>query len=180
VEDGLLIAVWSPLIICEVNKLLTWLWIERHGGSLSDSAWRQCSSDFRKWHTHVAIHFRVIEDRPPQVEMWTQNPRDPWDQPIWTAAVRSQDVFQATHVLVITENLIDGPPPDRDGVRHHEGVLYVHPDELPHILSLAVSLTLAGGAHGEDEHVPDAIRELLTSLKRSPKPGDEDGTARAG
>src|SRR5688572_14049891 len=78
VNDGALIAVWSPLIISELNRLLTWLWIRRHGDDLSESARRQCSADFKRWFASVAIHFEVIDDRPPLATMWTDVPPDPW------------------------------------------------------------------------------------------------------
>ena len=101
-QDGSLIAVWSPLIISEVNRLLTWLWIKRHGGDLSESARRRCSADFKRRYAHVAVHFHVVDDRPPLAQMWADDPPDPWDQPIWTAAVRAKESFQPPLTLLVT------------------------------------------------------------------------------
>ena len=69
-QDGILIAVWSPLIISEVNRLLAWLWIKRYSSDTSEAARRRCSADFKTWYVNVALYFHVVEDRPPLAEMW--------------------------------------------------------------------------------------------------------------
>ncbi|MBX6771302.1 MAG: hypothetical protein IRY83_06225, partial [Chloroflexi bacterium] len=127
-RNGYVILLWSPLVIAETNRLLTWLWLGRRGGDLSDSAWRDCSRDFKKWFQRVTAVFEVVEDRPPAAASWTDSPIDEWDVPIWTAARRGR-----AHAIV-TENLADGPPPDADGVQQHEGIFFVHPAQFLEML----------------------------------------------
>lgn len=192
VEDGRLLAWWSPFIICEVNRLLTWFWIRRHGGDLRDAAWRRCSADFKTWHANVAAHLRVIEDRPPLEPMWTDDPPDPWDAPIWTAAVRVGRLYPSVHVMVITENLRDAPPANADGLQAHAGVVYVHPTQALAVISALTNRSLPGGPAEADAFVSDSqangsvepladettvaepaasIRALLALLEAEP-PGD--------
>jgi predicted nucleic acid-binding protein len=116
--------VWSPTIIAEVHRLLTWMWLRRHGGDLSERAWQACSADAKGFLRWVRESFRVVEDRPPDEILWTEQPRDEWDIPLWNTAVRSQARF------VVTENLKDGPPVDARGVRQYQGVIWIHPGEF--------------------------------------------------
>ena len=155
VTGGTLVAIWSPLIISEVNRLLTWLWIRRHGGDLSESSRRRCSVDFKKWYESLAVHFRVIEDRPPLEAMWTNEPRDPSDAPIWTAAVRLHRLYPASCVLVITDNLKDGPPPDSRGLQLHENVLYIHPEQATRAMTAWTALMTTGELPETDEPVTE-------------------------
>jgi len=115
--------IWSPLIISELNRLLTWFWLERHGGDFSDRAWRQYSEEAKRLLARLTAVFHVFEDRPPAPSLWDQ-PSDVWDVPIWTAAKRAQADF------VVTANLSDGPPADTDGNREYEGIAFIHPDEF--------------------------------------------------
>jgi len=119
---------WSPSIISEVNRLLTWLWLENHGGRLTDASWRQCSLTAKAWFGHMTRVFHVVEDCPPHESPWTLVPRDEDDAPIWTTAVRAR-----AHV-VITENLKDGPPANDEGLHLYQGILYVHPNDFCHLL----------------------------------------------
>jgi hypothetical protein len=162
VQDGVLIAVWSPLIISEVNRLLTWHWLRKNGADVGEPARRRCSADFKKWYAKVAVHFHVVEDRPPLERMWTDAPRDPWDQPIWTAAVRTRMHLHTARIMVITENLKDGPPPNQDGMQLHDDVLYIHPKQAVRVIAVWTNLALTG-------NVPDEA-ELLTDLRGSPQP----------
>ena len=76
----------------------------------------------------------MVDDHPPYEPDWNADVPDPWDQPVWTAAVRGNAN------VVVTENLKDGPPPSVEGVREHRGIVYLHPDEL--LRSLDVYATL--------------------------------------
>jgi len=158
-QDGLLIAVWSPLIICEVNRLLTWLWIKRNGSDTSESSRRRCSADFKKWHSNVAVHFHVVEDRPPLAEMWTDAPPDPWDAPIWTAAVRAREAFGARRLLVVTDNLKDGPPLNEAGLRDFAGITFMHPSDLTRGIARWVNLNLTGEQPPVDESQAESAQE---------------------
>ncbi len=64
--------------------------------------------------------FRVVDDCPPQARLWTEEPPDEWDAPLWTAAERSGAVF------IVTTNLDDGPPPGPDGVQEYAGIFVAH------------------------------------------------------
>jgi hypothetical protein len=126
---GYLGPVWSPLIIAESNRVLTWIWLKRRGGDFSERSWRECSDAAKGMFQHLTAVFRVVDDYPSgDTASWTDEPPDKWDIPIWTAAVRSQAGF------IVTENLSDAPPPDADGNRAFRDVLFVHPDEFVRLL----------------------------------------------
>jgi PIN domain len=131
---GYVIPIWSPAIITEVNCLLARLWLKRHGGGWTGELERQHSREMHTWFRHMTAAFRVVDDRPPPAPLWTAQPRDEHDVPIWTAAVRAHANF------VVTENLVDGPPPDAAGVRHYGGITYVHPTDFLSLLELWGSL----------------------------------------
>lgn len=122
-KAGYVTPYWSPLIIAESNRVLTWLWLKRHGREFTDRSWRECSADFKKMFAHLTEVFQVIDDRPPAPQTWDR-PSDPWDIPIWTAAKRCEATF------VITDNLADAPPENVDGLQVFDGVYFVHPDEF--------------------------------------------------
>ena len=67
----------------------------------------------------VSPYFDMVEDKPPFAPAWTTPMRDEQDAPIWTAAVR------ARANVIVTENLIDGPPLDDRGLRAYNGILYL-------------------------------------------------------
>ncbi|MBI4492306.1 MAG: PIN domain-containing protein [Chloroflexi bacterium] len=115
---------WSPAIIAEANRLLTWLWLDRHDSALTDAAWNRCSAAAHRMFARLTTVFHVSEDRPPPEALWSPRPLDEWDVPIWTAAVRAKADF------IVTENLKDGPPPDGQGLRRHGDITYVHPDQF--------------------------------------------------
>lgn len=116
--------------------------------------------------------------------MWTDVPPDPWDQPIWTAAVRVREAHGADLALVITENLRDGPPPRENGLRLHDGILFIHPDQTTLVSSVFLNWNLADSQPPADEldarverqpgssrrptgsaaQFPEAFTELLATL----------------
>lgn len=122
-SSGYLELYWSPLIIAESNRILTWLWLKRHGGDFSSKSWEDCSKSAKQMFSRLTRVFRVIDDCPSHGELW-QNPRDEWDVPIWTAAIRCEAA------LVVTENLVDGPPANSEGLRKHESVAFIYPENL--------------------------------------------------
>ena len=123
-DEGWIEPFWSPAIIAEVVRFLTWLWIRRNGGEVSDWARRAHSAEAHQWFDSMTALFRVVEDRPPLEPAWSDVPRDPHDAPIWTAAVR------AKVALVVTDNLRDGPPLGADGLRSWQGIVYIAPDDF--------------------------------------------------
>jgi len=161
--------IWSPVIIAETHRLLTWQWLRRRGGDLSRVSWRACSEaakDFLHW---VRWAFEVVDDRPPDEALWTDRPRDQWDIPLWNAAVRGRADF------IVTENLRDGPPPDQDGVRRHGGIVFIHPNDFVQILDNAMeqrTLTVLPGVEEDspalappDEGLPGASPQALGQLR---------------
>ena len=128
-KTGYIILIWSPLIIAESNRVLTWLWLKRHGREFSNSTWRQCSTDFKRMFGRLTSVFHVIEDSPPLAEAWIE-PSDVWDIPIWTAAKRGSADF------IVTENLSDGPPRNEEGFREYDGIVFSHPDEFLGLLTV--------------------------------------------
>jgi hypothetical protein len=68
---GAIELLWSPVIIAESNRLLTWLWLQRHGGDLSGPSKRRCSQDAKVFLQIARTVFRVVEDAPPDETMWT-------------------------------------------------------------------------------------------------------------
>jgi hypothetical protein len=124
---GYVVPIWSPLIVYEVSRYLTWRWLQQNGGDQSRGARRACSLQLKNWFTEMTALFRVAEDCPPHEETW-DSPRDAWDVPIWSAAKRS-----GAHVIV-TENLRDGPPADEQSRRVFQGVLWCHPEVFARVL----------------------------------------------
>lgn len=120
-QAGYLVPVWSPLIIAEVTRLLTWQWLHRHRGEQTPSTWARCSADAKAWFTLMTAVFRVAEDAPPLEDAW-ESPRDEWDLPLLSAAKRYGASF------IVTENLQDGPPEDHRRLRIFDGILWCHPD----------------------------------------------------
>jgi hypothetical protein len=116
--------LWSPTIIAETHRLLTWRWLRRHGADLSRRSWDSCSDQAKAFWRWVRPAFSVVDDRPPDEHLWTDRPRDEWDIPLWNAAVRGGAGF------IVTENLRDGPPPDTEGVRRHAGITFINPDDF--------------------------------------------------
>jgi hypothetical protein len=123
-RNGNVELIWSPVIIAETHRLLTWQWLLRHDGDLSRQSWDACSEQAKAFWRWVSPAFRVVDDRPPDEPSWTNRPRDEWDIPLWNAAVRSGAAF------IVTENLRDGPPPDTEGIRRHEGIVFIHPEDF--------------------------------------------------
>jgi hypothetical protein len=136
-RSGIVELVWSPIIIAETNRLLTWRWVQRHGGDLSSQSWRACAADAKRFFQEVHPAFTVVDDRPPNELLWANEARDEWDIPLWNAAVRSRADF------VVTENLVDGPPPAADGVRRYDGIVFIHPNEFLEQLAAAAETRAA-------------------------------------
>lgn len=135
-QAGYLVPLWSPCIIAETSRLLTWLWMQRHPGPLDTAARRAYSEYGHRWFDALSPVFSVVEDQPPPEPMWA-DPRDTHDAPIWTAAVRGRALY------VVTENLKDGPPVDVDGLRTHAGITYIHPDDFVPLVDLWAELVAA-------------------------------------
>ena len=132
-------------------------------------------------------YFRMIDDHPPYEAIWSDEPADPWDVPIWTAAVRARKRFRGAPVFIVTENLKDGPPKDKDGLQFHRGVGFLHPRDFPALISVWADLSVTGerprrqrgsppagtptSQQAPDVSLPPDIEEWLRQLSsRLPKP----------
>ena len=105
-RDGYVIPVWSPCIISEAVRVLTWRWLRsrlheprtpRDDTLLTRQLEAACSRDAKVWFGIMTEIFRVVVDRPPDELAWSPEVRDPWDLPIWNAAVRSRADFVVTY-----------------------------------------------------------------------------------
>jgi hypothetical protein len=123
-ENGYVQLIWSPVLIAEVNRLRTWLWIQSHPSTSSTRQWAELSQAAKQFMLRVHPVFETVDDRAPNELLWTDKPRDRWDIPLWNAAIRSGADY------VVTENLRDGPPPGADGVRRHQGIVFIHPTDF--------------------------------------------------
>jgi PIN domain len=136
---GVVQPLWSPCIIAEASRLLAWFYFKRNPTDISSRGWREAFSDKAKaWFAWVSEVFKVVEDRPPYELQWTGCPTDPWDQPVWTAAVRGQAF------AVITENLSDGPPQDSRGIQQYRDIRYIHPRVFLAVMELWADLMWEG------------------------------------
>jgi hypothetical protein len=117
----------------------------------------------------------IVEDAPPDETMWTEHAPDEWDIPLWNAAVRGRADF------IVTENLRDCPPPGDDGIRRHQGIVFIHPTNFLSLLNDAADRSvyptlesqgrqffeLAGVGYADrpdsDESPPELARALRVS-----------------
>ena len=116
---GLYTGLWSPWIIAELNRVLTWRWIRtRMPGDLSHAAERACADAANAMMAALLPTFEVVAARPPYPSAWTAL-ADPNDYPVWAAAV----VGQADYV--VSENTRHYPPRGRDGQHTFDGITYL-------------------------------------------------------
>ena len=85
---GMFTAVWSPWIIAELNRVLTWHWIERTEGDLSQASKDDCSVAAKTMMELLLSTFALVTPTPPYPPAW-DSLDDVWDFPTWAAAVES-------------------------------------------------------------------------------------------
>ncbi len=113
---GIFTALWSPWIVAELHRVLTWDWIRRHGASRISE--RRCSEAAKQMMSYLLLSFETVSPVPPYPSPWA-GLADVWDHPIWAAA----KVGQAHYV--ISENTRHYPPRQADGRHVYEGVEYL-------------------------------------------------------
>jgi predicted nucleic acid-binding protein len=128
--QGMFVAVWSPWIIAELNRVLVWQWInDRTQGDLSPMNERACSQAAKRMMTLLLSAFEVVNPRPPYPPAW-DTLTDSDDHPIWAAAVESGARY------VVSDNVNDYPPRQSDGRNAFQGVEYISgPDFLEMVIS---------------------------------------------
>ena len=160
---GYVVPIWSPLIISEVNRLLTWMWLQRHDGEQTASTWTACSEASKRWFEIMTAVFRVADGCPPPEQAWSSQ-RDSWDVPVRSAAKRS-----GAHV-VVTDNLRDGPPADDDGRRVFEGVVWCHPAVFAEVIDLWADVVATGELHEQSEDSESTVQISLELLLERVRP----------
>lgn len=118
-QAGIFTAIWSPWIIAELNRVLTWHWLTRiRPGDTSRQSYARCAGAAKTMMDVLLATFRLVHPEPPYPRAWA-GLTDPWDEPIWAAA-KSADAR-----YVISENTRDFPPADAAGRHAHEGIEYL-------------------------------------------------------
>jgi hypothetical protein len=114
---GLFTAIWSPWIIAELTRVLTWRWLERDADFLQGN-WDRCGAAAKAMMTYLLTTFELVAPVPPYSPAWEQL-QDAWDWPVWAAAKEGNAKY------VVSENTHDFPPPLPDGRHEYGGIEYL-------------------------------------------------------
>ena len=130
---GQFTGIWSPWIIAELNRVLTWRWLAQppHGlqaGDLSRRNQRLCSEAAKQMMEWLLPSFELVNPLPPYPTAWATL-KDQWDHPIWAAAKEGGAQY------VVSDNTRDYPPAQADGRRVFEGIEYVRGKEFLALLA---------------------------------------------
>jgi PIN domain len=117
-QEDLYTALWSPWIIAELHRVLTWRWIQATANDVSPDNQRRCSRAAKAMMRILVSTFELVDVRPPFPTAW-ENLGDEDDMPIWATAV----IGHATHV--VSNNTRDYPPPQPDGRHVYQGIEYI-------------------------------------------------------
>jgi predicted nucleic acid-binding protein len=131
-RTGRIVAIWSPWIIAELNRVLVWRWIELSGDDLSSENQRRCSDSADAMMRVMLPTFELVAPLPPYPPAW-EGLRDASDEPIWAAAKLGNADY------VVSENRRDYPPPGPDGRHTHDGIEYLPADAFLALLRQAPS-----------------------------------------
>jgi hypothetical protein len=115
--SGVCTVLWSPWIIGELYRVLTWQWLERtRDFSAANEA--ACSRSAKAMMTLLISTFEIVAPVPPYPPTWpTLSDSD--DHPIWATAVLGQAQY------VVSENTRHFPPLGQDGRHMHQGIEYL-------------------------------------------------------
>lgn len=130
---GAFAGIWSPWIIAELNRVLTWQWIrrthaERPAATLSVANERRCAEAAKIMMQLLLPVFELVTPLPPYPLAW-ETLTDVWDHPIWAAAKLGGAQY------VVSENHRHFPPPDSDGRHVYEGIEYLSADAFLTLLN---------------------------------------------
>ena len=119
--EGLYRPFWSPWIIGELYRVLTWIWAKDHGCTAESQ--RTCSRASKTMMQLMVPVFTVVDPKPPwDTDAWPSlASQDPDDYPLWAAARTARAVF------VVSNNTGDFPPIEAEGRHMWNGVEYVKP-----------------------------------------------------
>lgn len=132
-HDGAFTAIWSPWIIAELYRTLTWQWIERQAVSvttvdgssvtacdLTTANWTRCGQSAKRMLEILltTLNWELVDPRPPYPPVW-ETLDDTWDEPIWAAAIAG-----GVH-YVVSNNTHDYPPAQANGRHIYGGIEYL-------------------------------------------------------
>jgi predicted nucleic acid-binding protein len=115
---GILVAVWSPHIVAELNRVLAISWLEKYGSS-KDSLNRMSRSSKDMMDVLTSV-FEIVDTGPTEAET-AIDIKDIDDRHLMRAA------RLASAAYIISENTRDFPPADGDGRYVLEGVEFLRP-----------------------------------------------------
>ena len=121
-------AIWSPWIIAELNRVLTWRWIKdpppgQPRDDLSDANERRSSEMAHRMMEWLLPTFELVAPLPPYPPAW-EGLADRWDEPILAAALLGNAQY------VVSENTRHYPPRQSDGRHIFQGVEYIRAREF--------------------------------------------------
>jgi hypothetical protein len=111
--------IWSPWIIAELNRVMTWNWVRNKGLKERE----QCSRRYKDMMSVLAGAFTCVDPKPPWKQAWTEL-TDTDDLPIWSTAK-----FVGAD-YVVSANTGDFPPQDASGRHVWEGIEYIQVSEF--------------------------------------------------
>lgn len=111
------VAIWSPWIIGELYRVLTWRWLARTR-DFSPASEAACSRSAKTMMALLIGTFEIVAPVAPYPPAWpTLSDSD--DHPIWAAAVLGHAPY------VVSENTRHFPPLGQDGRHRYQGVEYL-------------------------------------------------------
>jgi hypothetical protein len=121
-RSGAFIGIWSPWIIGELYRVLTWQWLERTR-DFSPANATDCSRSAKSMMTLLIATFETVSPVPPYAPAWPGF-ADVDDHPIWAAAVLGRAPY------VVSENTRHFPPAGPDGRHSFQGIDYLTVEEF--------------------------------------------------
>lgn len=115
---GAFTALWSPWIIAELNRVLTWRWIDHTGQDLSQANRTRCADAAKTMMDLLLATFELVDPRPPYPPAW-ETLTDQRDYPIWATAVVGGAQY------VVSDNTHDYPPRGSDGRHVYRDIEYI-------------------------------------------------------
>lgn len=113
-RGGGFVAIWSPWIVAELYRVLTWQWLKRNP-DFSTANETACSRSAKAMMTLLIATFEIVSPVPPYPQAWGTLV-DVDDLPVWAAAIMAGARY------VVSENTHDYPPPDASGRHVYEGI----------------------------------------------------------
>lgn len=106
--------IWSPWIVAELHRVMTWNWIRNKGLKEKE----QCSRRYKDMMSILMGVFRCVDPKPPWDRAWPQM-IDEDDLPIWSTAIHVKAQY------IVSENTRDFPPADSNDRHIWEGIEYI-------------------------------------------------------